>query len=108
MFPERVRLVGTGSVLVMPDSNCQMPFRLSQFDLTICGRGYSGSGVFVLTWLVHCVVNGGCFICHPPASASVAMAAIIIHVARMPNRKLRVIKDGETPWANRANMVIIP
>src|SRR5260221_8303191 len=108
MYPESVRLVGIGSVLVMPGSNCQMPFRLSQFDLTICGRGYSGSGVFVFPWLVHCVANGGCFICHPPARASVATAAIHIHMARMPKRKLRSLKDGETPWANRANMVIIP
>src|SRR6267154_2032082 len=107
MYPESVRLVGTGSVLVMPDSNCQMPFRLSQFDLTICGLGYSGSGVFVSTWLVHGVVNGGCFICHPPASASVAMAAIKIHVARVPIRKLRPVIDSKTPWANRASMVII-
>jgi hypothetical protein len=26
----------------------------------------------------------------------------------MPNRKLRSLEDGETPWADRANMVIIP
>src|ERR1700688_3246818 len=106
MFPERVRLVGTGSVLVMPGSNCQMPFKLSQFDLTICGRGYSGSGVFVFTWLVHWVVNGGCFICHAPTCDSLEMAARQIKRARMPSSRLRSIKDGETPCVNRANVVI--
>src|ERR1035441_2912912 len=60
--PARVWLVGTGS-LTAPAWNCQMPLRLSQLERTNCGRGYSGSGLSVSTWLAQGVIKGACFIC---------------------------------------------
>src|ERR1039458_2582974 len=65
---ERVWFVGTASVLVTPAWNCQMPFKFSQFVLTICGRGYSGSGAFVSIRLSQRVISGPRFICQAPAS----------------------------------------
>jgi hypothetical protein len=54
--------VGTASPAA-PAWNCQMPLRLSQLERTICGRGYSGSGLCVSTWLAHEVIKSACFIC---------------------------------------------
>src|ERR1019366_338257 len=60
--PARVWWLGTGSPAA-PAWNCQMPLRLSQFERTICGRGYSGSGLFLSTRLAQEVIKGACFIC---------------------------------------------
>src|SRR5215469_14977740 len=59
---DKVWPTGTGS-LVAPGWNCQTPFKLSQLLRTICGRGYSASGLLVSIKAAHRVVNGPCFIC---------------------------------------------
>ena len=38
---------------------------------TICGRGYSGSGLLVSTKAAHGVINGACFICQAETVAAV-------------------------------------
>src|SRR5689334_7787516 len=40
-----------------------MPFRFSQLLLTICGRGYSGNGLFVSTNCAQSVMIGAYFNC---------------------------------------------
>src|SRR5208337_1720019 len=64
----RIRLArfwptGTGS-LVEPGWNCQMPFRLSQFERTNCGRGYSARTLVGLTCCAQSVINGACLGAH--------------------------------------------
>src|SRR5688572_7931461 len=72
MMPERALSIGygtrissprfwfTGGVLMFEaPANCQMPFRRCQSGRVSCGRGYSGSGLVVDTWLVQGVVSGG-------------------------------------------------
>ncbi|SRR6266704_3871096 len=41
-----------------------MPFRFNQLVLTICGRGYSGSGLLVSTSCAQSVMIGADCICH--------------------------------------------
>src|SRR5690349_14487341 len=88
MIPERALSMGygtstsspsvvfTGGVLMLDaPANCQMPFRLCQSGRVSCGRGYSGSGLVVETWLVHGVVSGGVLGTKAAAGAVVAISA---------------------------------
>src|SRR5437762_1341878 len=72
MIPDRALSIGYGTSTSSPsvaggvlmfaaDANCQMPLRLCQSGRLSCGRGYSGSGFDVDTWLVHGVISGGVF-----------------------------------------------
>ncbi len=55
-------VVFTGGVLMFgAAANCQMPLRFCHSVRVSCGRGYSGSGFVVETWLVQGVVSGGVF-----------------------------------------------
>src|SRR5688572_24021644 len=88
MIPERALSLGYGTstsspsvwftggvVLLDAPVNCQMPFRLCQSGRVSCGRGYSGSGLVVVAWLVHGVVSGGVFGTNAAAGAPVAIRA---------------------------------
>src|SRR5882724_6505227 len=90
MSPARVWLVGTGS-LVAPAWNCQMPFRLSQFERTICGRGYSGSGLFVSTSCAQLVTMGAVWSCQAEA-VNGARHANSVRMAQTKNERYNVIK----------------
>jgi hypothetical protein len=52
-----------------------MPFKLNQFDRTICGRGYSANGLLVSTCCAKSVMSGACFICHARAGSEKPSAA---------------------------------
>src|SRR4051812_41084501 len=88
MIPERALSIGygtstsspsvwfTGGVLMLvAPANCQRPLRLCQSGRVSWGRGYSGSGLVVETWLVQGVVSGGVFGTKAAAGAAVAISA---------------------------------
>src|SRR5262245_57022957 len=72
--------------------NSHSPLRFCQSGRVSCGRGYSGSGLVVETWLVQGVVRGGalgataaetCWATAMPAASSTATAAEATRVRRM-------------------------
>ena len=68
-----------------------MPFRLSQLLRTICGRGYSASGLLVSTRLAQGVIKGACFICQGPAWLLTAKAVAQSQAAFSPVNKVRFV-----------------
>src|SRR5689334_2571343 len=70
-----------GVLMFEAPANCQMPFRLCQSVRVSWGRGYSGRGLVVLTWLVHGVVIGAGLGANAAAGPAVATTVPVVAVS---------------------------
>src|SRR3954471_21024389 len=108
MMPERALSIGygtstsspsvwfTGGVLMLAaPANCQAPLRLCQSGRVNWGRGYSGSGLVVETWLVQGVASGGVFGTTAAAGAAVAIRAPVeaVRTAAVQAMRRRQVRE---------------
>src|SRR5690348_57961 len=98
MSPARFSPAGTASPGA-PGWNCQTPFKLSQLERTICGRGYSGSTFVGSTCCAQSVIKGAVFGCHGTAAeAALTNKSIDLFAAFVTS--CAVIPAGMVPKEN--------